>query len=553
MKNRSFNIAAMLFAVAAIAMFTIMPDAHAASLPLVVGGDIPHPTSFPQFAAEVGLALRLLGEKRTDLVARAAAKQGEIKEGLTPEQVRAIEDEHADLTRQIAEIDKETETLSRASSTPPTPPAPAANAPDPAAVTAAERSRITDIQRMASTHGIEAEVVGRAIEDGTSVEAFRGLVLDELAKKSQEGTGRGDRIQVSRDEAVTRRAAMATSILHRVHPDEVKLDDAAREYVGLQLLDVARQCLVNAGESVRGLSRSEIASRAFMSTSDFPAILADVANKSLRRGYDAYPRTFMPVASRMTLADFKTMNLVQMGEAPQLEKVNESGEFKRGSITEGKSTIKVLTYGKVVGITRQVIVNDDLGAFTRIPAMFGQAAATLESDIVWGIITANAAMADGVAIFHASHKNLASGAAFAVDGLSATRLLMTKQVGLDGKTRLNIRPRHVVLPPELETKAEQLLASMIVPAQSSNVTPASMRSLNIVVEPRLSDASATAYYTVADPSAVDGLAYAYLEGNEGVYTETRQGFDVDGMEVKVRQDFGAAMIDHRGWAKNPGA
>lgn len=548
--NRSFGYAAMLVAVAAIALFSLIPDAHAASLPFL-GGDV-HVSSLGQYAAELGLALRLLGEKRTDLVARAAAKQGEIKDGMTDEQVRAIEAEHADLVRQIADIDKETEELTRAAPHPKKDPPPA-QTPDPTAITAAERSRITEIQTMGTTHRIDATIVAKAIEDGTSVDAFRGIVLDELAKDPGNQSGRGARIQVGRDETQTRREMMANALFHRANPD-TKLEDGAREYRGLTLLDFARECLANVGESVRGLSRSEIASRAFMSTSDFPIILADAANKSLRKGYDAYPRTFQPVATRMTLADFKTMNLVQMGEAPQLEKVNESGEFKRGTITEGKSTIKVLTYGKVVGITRQVIINDDLGAFTRIPAMFGQSAATLESDIVWGIITANANMADGVAIFHATHKNLvAAPAAFSVDALSATRLLMTKQVGLDGKTRLNIRPRHVVLPSELETKAEQLLSSLIVPQQSTNVTPASMKTLNIVVEPRLSDSSTTAFYTVADPAAVDGLAYAYLEGNEGVYTETRQGFDVDGMEVKVRQDFGAAMIDHRGWAKNAGA
>ncbi len=62
--------------------------------------------------------------------------------------------------------------------------------------------------------------------------------------------------------------------------------------------------------------------------------------------------------------------------------------------------------GKVIGITRQVIINDDLDAFTRVPSLFGTAAATLESDVVWGIVTANPAMGNGVALFHANHKNL---------------------------------------------------------------------------------------------------------------------------------------------------
>jgi hypothetical protein len=60
------------------------------------------------------------------------------------------------------------------------------------------------------------------------------------------------------------------------------------------------------------------------------------------------------------------------------------------------------------------------------------------------------------------------------------------------------------------------------------------------------------WFVAADPAQGDGLVYAYLEGNEGVYTETRMGFEVDGFEIKARLDLGAAMIDHRTWAKNNG-
>jgi len=87
--------------------------------------------------------------------------------------------------------------------------------------------------------------------------------------------------------------------------------------------------------------------------------------------YEAAPRTYQAIARRATVADFKSVQRLQLGEAPQLEKVNEAGEFKRGSIGEAKETYRVETYGKVVGITRQVLINDDLDAFTRVPSLFG--------------------------------------------------------------------------------------------------------------------------------------------------------------------------------------
>jgi phage major head subunit gpT-like protein len=221
---------------------------------------------------------------------------------------------------------------------------------------------------------------------------------------------------------------------------------------------------------------------------------------------------------------------------------------------EAKESYRVETYGKVIGITRQVIINDDLDAFTRVPTLFGTSAATLESDVVWGIITANPNMGDGVALFHGTHKNLAgSGTALDVANLGKARTAMAKQVGLDGKTILNIRPTFLVVPSSLELDAEQIIAQNLVPTKTGDVVPQSIRSLAVIAEPRLDPASgAVPWYLFGSPSAIDTIEYAYLEGQDGVYIETRMGFDVDGVEIKARLDFGAKAIDWRGLHKNPG-
>lgn len=208
------------------------------------------------------------------------------------------------------------------------------------------------------------------------------------------------------------------------------------------------------------------------------------------------------------------------------------------------------TYGKVVAISRQTIINDDLDAFTRIPAMFGRAAADLESDTVWGIITANAAMADEIALFHASHGNLAgSGGAIAVATLGAGRAAMRKQTGLNG-AHLNITPAYIIVPAALESLAEQYTSNQYVSAKSSDINPYAGK-LTPIVEPRLDAVSGTNWYLAADPAQIDTIEYAYLEGQEGVYLETRMGYDVDGIEIKARLDFAAKAIDHRGLYKNP--
>ena len=256
----------------------------------------------------------------------------------------------------------------------------------------------------------------------------------------------------------------------------------------------------------------------------------------------------------MQASDFRDITRVQMGEAPQLQKVNEAGEFKRGSIGEAKERYKVETYGRVVGITRQTLINDDLDAFTRLPAMYGTAIATLESDIVWAIVTNNAAMGDGVALFHATHKNLASaGTALTTASIGDGRAAMAKQFGLDKKTVLNIRPNFLIVPVSMELSAEQLIAQNLVPAKAADVVPQSIRSLAVIAEPRLDTVSTSGWYLAASPNQIDTIEYAYLEGQQGAYIETRNGFDVDGVEIKCRLDFGAKAIDWRGLYKNAGA
>jgi hypothetical protein len=445
------------------------------------------------------------------------------------------------------------------------PPKPTAVTPTPAAPSAEalvaraqeiERERVSTIYDLASRLGLERAFSDNLVKRNVGIEEARRLILDKVAEAADHARV-FPHVSVplgGRDERVTRRDAVTNALLHRYSPTLFPLSEPAREYRGMTLLELAREFLANAGVNVRGFSRDEIATRALHSTSDFPEILSAVTNKTLRQAYDAYPRTFVAFCRQVLATDFKAMNRVQIGEAPQLLKVNESGEFKRGTIAESKESYRIETYGRVVGITRQVLINDDLDAFTRIPAMYGTAIATLESDVVWGIVTANAAMADGVALFHATHKNLAaSGAALSVTTVGDGRAAMAKQTGLDKKTVLNIRPAFLIVPAALELAAEQLIAQNLVPAKTGDVVPQSIRTISPISEPRLDNASATAWYLAANPAQIDTIEYAYLEGQQGAYIETRNGFDVDGIEIKCRLDFGAKAIDWRGLYKNAGA
>lgn len=418
-----------------------------------------------------------------------------------------------------------------------------------------ERQRILGIRKAVRAARLGDEVAERFIADGTPIEQVRAKIIDMLAEQDERNDTRNHtRVEAGGlDETATRRSAVENALLHRYNPGHFRLEEYGRAYRGMSLIELAREMLEASGIGTRGMSRDQVAARALHSTSDFPVILANVANATLRAAYETAPRTFTVWARRVTIPDFKQVRRVQLGEAPELKKVNEHGEFTRGTIGEGKEVYQLATYGRIFGITRQVIINDDLDAFTRLPALFGRAAADLESDLVYEQITSNPKMGDNVDLFHANHNNLASpGGAIGIDTLGAARAAMRKQKGLDKKQILNIQGRFLLVPAALETAAQQVIAP-INPNEAGKVNPFS-GAYDLVVEPRLDAASGgdKAWYLIADPSAIDTLEYGYLDGQEGVYIESRNGFDVDGVEIKARLDFAAKVIDWRAFYKNPG-
>lgn len=414
----------------------------------------------------------------------------------------------------------------------------------------ATQKRATEILASVRKAGLDMAFAEELINDEKiSLEAARGKIIDKVAEKTPVVDARNPSITIVTDEVDTMKRGMESALLHRFDAKKYKLEGSASEFVGMRMSELAKEALEKRGMKTRGLSVNEIAKRAFHSTSDFPEILANVANKSLRDGYEEAPATYAPIVREVEVADFKQISRTQLGDYPQLEKVGESGEFKRGTISEAAEKYQVETYGKVVAVSRQVIVNDDMAAFTRLPMMAGIAARNKISNLVWDIILSNPTMGDGLALFHATHNNIATSAAAIKDGLSAMRSAMKKQTGLDGQL-LNIMPKFLIVGSERETEAEALVSSLIIPNTVSDSIPlAFARSLQVIAEPRL---GAAPYYLAASIGQIDVIELAYLQGQRGVYLETRMGFDVDGMELKARLDFGVKAIDWRGLQKNAG-
>jgi hypothetical protein len=418
---------------------------------------------------------------------------------------------------------------------------------------AQERKRVSEIQKAVRVAKLGDTFAEKLITDGVQIDAARAKIIDELATRDEKVETRSQvRVQAgSQDDGLTRREAASSALLHRFDQKKFQLSEAGKAYRHMSMMDLSRALLRSQGINPDFMSKSEIVKRAFTG-SDLPAIVLDAANKSLFQGYQEAPQTFDPFVRRASFSDFKTHHRVKMGDAPDLEQVNDDGEIHQGSMSDEKESYALTTYAKKAAITRQTIINDDLDAIAKLPMLWGQRARGKEADLVYAQITANGAMADGNNLFDtANHKNLAgTPAAFSDVELAKMRALMRKQKGLDG-ARIDIRPAIVLVPVSLETAAEQVTSKLINPTTSTGVN-AWLRNVMPVAEPRLDDNSALSYYLIGDKGQCDLIELATLDG-QGPTIETREGWDVLGTELRVIYDLGAKVLDWRGFQKNAGA
>ncbi len=349
--------------------------------------------------------------------------------------------------------------------------------------------------------------------------------------------------------------AIETAVILRANPSanvEAVDRDNARNFRGMTLMEMARDYLQRTGISTAGMGRLDIAGAALglrygaHTTSDFANALSSAVGKRVRQAYLAAPQTFGPIVAMGTLPDFKPTNIIGLGDAPQLLLVQENAEFTYGAMSDTGMSYRLQTYGRIIAITRQAIINDDQRLFSRVPDKFGFKARDLESDLVWGLVLSNPTMSDGYALFSSQHGNLGTAADITIDSVTAGRVAMGQQKSAEGGF-IVVRPAYLVVGPQMETKAQQFL-TVVAATQTANVNPF-VGTLQLIVEPRITDKS---WYLFADPAAIDTIELSHLEGQEGVFIETQPGFDVDGVKTKARLDVGAAVVDYRGMYKNPG-
>ena len=432
-------------------------------------------------------------------------------------------------------------------------------APSTAAdVEAAALRREVQIRKYAAECKLDAAKVDELV---ASDKPFDAVVLDVIkayaatVNAPSPAAGHPARLDVIRDQGDTVRAGIRDNMLARMGVQGAAQTEVGKQFRHRTCLDMLRAHLETCGQRTADLSRNEIITYAFHSSSDFPLLFADVANKGLNAAYEEEPQTFKPFSRQRNLPDFKSMRDVQLQGNLKLTQTAEGGEYTAMTLTEAQATWRLATYtGKVVW-TRQMIINDDLDGFASLVEKAGRGARSTENDIAWALLTGNAADAlTGTAMFNAAGgkvNTIASTNAIGIAGINAGKMLLRAQRDI-ALNELNLAPAFLLVPTSLETTALQFLyPTGYAPAALTGTAGPNpfAAGLQLIVEQRLERASAVLYYLVADPRRIDTLHYGYLAGEEGVSTSLVDKRDPDGAELLVRMDFAAAVKDFRGFAR----
>lgn len=450
---------------------------------------------------------------------------------------------------------------------PAAPPAPAEPPPDLDKIRSdavgKEKDRIRDIDALLQKYECQ-DMARDMIVGGKSLDDAQRAILDKLQAKSKEQNPGFRGIEMGKDEKDKFRAAADDALLLRAGMTVATPAAGAEDMRGYKLVRLAEECLRIAGKSIRGTEK-EMVGRA-MTSSDFPYILANLATKSMQQAWEGTTETWRTWCGIGSVSDFKTYYDNAMSEHDDLEEIPDSGEIPYGSFTEKvPETYKAVSYAKKFRVTRVMMINDDMGALTEMPARRAEAAARKVGDVAYAVLIANGNMGDGHPIisetYHANDAATGFHGAPGIVNLGEGIRAMGVQKDIKGLRRLNIRPEFFIAPKALEGLAEVFFKSDKFSDHSTVATDSTFASTRTnpysgayftrVYEARFDDTDAARWYLAAAKGKT--IKVVFLNGVQAPLMEIRQpGFTIEGFEYLVSIDVGAYATDYRGLYSNDG-
>jgi HK97 family phage prohead protease len=406
--------------------------------------------------------------------------------------------------------------------------------------------------------------VGTKIED--LIRADASLSADQVrhqivslaatAQAERKAIPAGSAAVITRDGFETEGARVTDALIARMTGKGPS--DKGREFMGYRAVELlAMRMGLDPRQGV--VDPSGIISRAMHTTSDFPLLTEAAANKVLLEAYGIAAPTYRNWAKQIAFNDFKVHKLLRLGDFPALSQLPESGDISGGTLSENRETVTPVTSGVVVPFSRQLLMNDDLAAFGNLVTQAGYEAARTENAMAYALLALNSGagptMSDTGALYNntvvttaGGHANLGTAAAISTDSLGLGRAAMRKQRGIGGVQILNLAPSILLVGPDRETLAQQVVAP-IQAVQAGNV-PVFSGTLQVIVDANI---TGNAWYLFADPAFAPAFVYGYVAGQTGPQIATGGVFNQDGIMMRVLHDFGVGASDWRPTYRNAGA
>ncbi len=427
---------------------------------------------------------------------------------------------------------------------------------------AADATRRTAVQGAFAKHmavsGVQALLDTCLADHACTVEAAGLKLLAHLGSQAEPING-PLALHPGEDEQDKRVLGQVDALLARMGRGKA---DGANPYRGLSLGEMARASLERAGVAVKGRGMDELAPLAMargpvyaQSTSDFPVVLENTLHKLMLMGFAAAPSTWERWCKIGDVTDFRAWKRLVPGLIGNLDTVGEEGEYKNKAIPDAvANSVQAVRRGNILQVSPEVIVNDDIGYISDLATALGPAAKRAVERAVYALLESNPTLSDGVALFHATHGNLAgSGAAPTVTLLDAAAVAMAQQKapGADAEY-LDIKPAVAVVNTALRGTMRVLVDAQYDPDTANKLQRPNMVNgivRDIVDTPRI---AAAPWYLFADPNVAPVVEVVFLNGQREPRLAQEESFRTGGLAWRVEFPFGVGAIDFRGAYKNPG-
>lgn len=425
----------------------------------------------------------------------------------------------------------------------------------------AERNRITEIMALCRDFDTDPS---EHIRNGSTLEQVRAAILDTLRT-----TGTPVNVQVTRDEEDTFRHRASDALMMRASLQVESPAEGAGELRALSLRDLGIECLSREGQDASRLLRmhpdemySELCRQFYNPTAAFPSILDNTIRKSIVHIYNHVPTTFQAWTAKGSLKDFKATADYEyvIGGMGDFLLIPENGELKPDIPKTGLLPNRKLdTYGRSFSMTRQAFINDDIGFLTEVPGLYAAAAKKTIDKEVYKLLYNNGKdgkIFDGTGLFTAEHNNLMkTGSKPSQASIQAIILQMQRQKDQFGEA-IYITPQHIIVPVGYEFDLAVILHSTQVTGSNNNdINPLYNYPINIIQTPvlnTLAGKNAVPWFMVANTASARHIQVDYLNGQETPTVRRMETPGVLGFQWDIYLDWGIAVRDFRGIAKNPG-